>query len=203
MLLAGLLGLVGIAQADRLIRIPTGLRLKNGEFRGELVWPQGKSDPARTYLEGGMGRAFEVGLEGQRWRGSRGELLQAGVNLSYQYVVPVPDLIPGISVGVLDLFNHTHDRIGVYGAATWKFIPPLSLFAEDAAEVTLGLGLGRHEGLFFGAALPLGPPLRLLSEYDANRITAGIELRPVLGLQLRWLFFEGGNEIGVSYRTRF
>lgn len=191
------------AWADRLIQIPTGLRVSSREVRTDAVWPQGKSEPARAAAAWGLGQAFEVGLEYQRWKGTRSELNHLGVDFSYQYVVPVPDLVPGIAFGVRDLFNVTHDRIGLYAAATWRFVPPLSLFNEDSAEFTLGLGLGRNEGLFLGAALPVGPPLRLLAEYDARRITAGVEVRPWRGLGVRWLFFEGGNEIGLSYRIRF
>lgn len=196
LLLAALLVLTGgSASADRLINIPTGKKLPFDEIRAEFVFG-GHPAYDRGFLGMGVGLQFDAELIYERLSPNPGFV---SFNFAYNYVTPVTDVSPGVSVGVRDAMNKTSDGRAFYLATTFRIATDI----DAPAELTIGGGTQSLRGFFVGAMLPLTNRLRLLGEHDSLRWTAGLEVRPVQGLFLRALFRQDRTQLSVGYAVRF
>ncbi len=57
--------------------------------------------------------------------------------------------------------------------------------------------------MFFSFSLPFSYSLRLISEFDSNHLSAGVEVRPFRDATVRWVFRDGQPLIGLGYSARF
>lgn len=190
-----LLAAVVSAPAERLILIPTGKKLPMNEIRGEVMFG-GKPDFTQGFIGMGIGLQFDAELIYERFSPNP----QIGsFNFSYNYITPVTDLSPGISVGVRDAMNRTADGRAFYIATTYR----VASDGNTPAEFTLGAGTQSLRGFFVGAMLPLSDRIRLLGEHDSFRWTAGVEVRPFRGVSLKALFRQDRTFVSVGYSVRF
>lgn len=185
------------ASADRLVQIPTGKKLPLNSVRPELLWTADR--PSR--LQGFLGVSLTESIDAELLTDKEGaDPAVASLTLSYNFVVPVVDLTPGISFGVVDAFDRTEFGRGGFLALTWRLGLIGDLVQETPAEFTIGAVTNR--GAFVGLMLPLAQQIRLVAEHDGLRPTAGLELRPTRGVNVRWLFRERSTLFGLSAQVR-
>jgi len=193
--------LVRGAHADRLVNIPTGTKIHKRTVKLELMSKLGGGPNRRYYFGVPLGEVFDAQLvldHDQRGRNDR-----LSVDASYNAFVPIPDLAPGVSIGIRDLMNQTHDGRAAYLAITNKYSQDGLYNMNTPAEVTWGLGTGGIRGGFFGVSLPFADQLRLIAEHDSFRLTAGFDVRPWRDLSIRWLFRQHETLLHVSLLLRF
>lgn len=188
------------ATADRLIFIPTGGRLRSDLIKVEAINQGLKNDNRLMSVGTGLGHSFDFEVIDSFVRG-RGH--RTTLDFAYNYVIPIPDLAPGITVGVQDLLNRTTTGRGFYGAITWRYNQDSEVNSDTPLDLTIGAGTGRFKGAFVGARLPLTNEFRILVEHDSQRITAGAEVVPVQNVRLLWLIQKDQTLLGASLRVRF
>ena len=201
LLLVPVIMLAANAQADRLVNIPTGTKIHKNTLRLESLSKLGGGPQRRYYLGVPLGEVFDAQLIVDRDGPGRRDRLS--LDASYNAFVPIPDIAPGISIGVRDLTNTTHDGRAFYLAVTNKFSQDGPYNMETPAEVTWGVGTGGIRGGFFGVSLPFADQFRLIAEHDSFRLTAGIDVRPWRDLSIRWLFRQHETLLHVSLLLRF
>lgn len=188
----------GAAQADRLITIPTGKKIPFGTIRTDAIVGMGRNTRFLGYLGIGAGQSFDAELSYQDFS----PLPKVGsFDFAYNYVVPVVDITPGVSVGVQDALNRTALGRTVFLAITYR----IGLMGDYNSDVPMELTIGARTryGVFLGVMLPITTQFRLLTEHDGRRITAGLEVRPSPGLAARWLFRQNEGLFEVQLSTRF
>lgn len=199
-ILAIALQLAAAAVADRLIMIPTGSKLPFGKVRAEFIWSTRDRDHVQGFLGAGIGHSFDAEL---LYENISPNAQIGSFNFAYNYVVPVTDLTPGLSIGVRDALNKTRDGRSFYLATTFR-IAPDGLYNENSPpELTIGFGTESLRGLFVGASLPFTDHFRLLAEHDSFRMTAGFEIEPLPGVALRALYRQDATLLSVGYTVRF
>lgn len=167
--LALLLATSAAVQADRLISIPLGSKVTFGSMRWETFAELSRARTWDRYLAVGITKEYEIAYHGERIDDGP---MRDTFDFAYQYIAPITDTFPGISVGVQDVLNRTRDGRRAYFAATFR----QSLEGLSApAEVTLGMAQGRHLQAFVGVAFPLHPNFRILAEDNGERIASGVE----------------------------
>ncbi len=199
-LILALLGAVAVAQAERLILIPTGKKYAKGMLRTEWLLAGKHPDDVQWFLGTGIGDSFDAEILYERL-GPNPHV--SSVNFAYNYLVPVVNLTPGISFGVRDLMNKTADRRSLYLATTFRIGLDGDYNSDVPMELTIGVGTESIKGLFVGVMIPASENFRLLAEHDSLRITAGFEIRPVKGFGFRALFRENRTLWGLNYEMRF
>ena len=202
MRLAGVVALTlgaALAQADRLITIPTARKLPLGtvryEFRGETV-SHGETE---NFLAAGISTSFDMEL---RTIDEPGRKTEGTFDLSYNFVAPIPGLTPGLSLGLQDATDKTPDGRRFFGAATFR--PQFSTLNGDfPADVTLGVFGGRHWSPFVGVLVPFSKEFHFLAEHNGERIAVGFEYRPVQLFNLRYQVIGKRSELGAQVTTKF
>jgi hypothetical protein len=188
---AGALAAVGLA--DRLVTVPTGVKLRDRTAKFELRTERSGNPVAR--FDAAVGHSWELGIRTAKtdFTGS----------LSYNYLLPLVDLTPGIALGLDDLSNVTEEGRGAYLAFTF-FLGNTGEFNQDIpTEFTFGFWARRKGGLFLGASVPIAQPFRIVAEHDSRRLWAGFDIRPVKDASLKVMFSETSPSISFSYQTRF
>ena len=186
------------AFADRQIFIPIGNKVPFRSFRLDYLSLDGKGD-YDAFATLGLTKEIEAELEFERI-GPR-PVLGTG-SLSYTFINPVTDTIPGVSVGVRDLYNRTQfGRFG-YFATTYR-IGTEGEMGADFMDVHLGVGYGRYFFPFVGAMLPLSPQFAVMAEHDGKQPTAALQLTPHPGLQVRWIAREHQTMWSLRWTARF
>lgn len=194
-------GLAAISSADRLFFIPTGTRLNQFETRIQSFFSMKGGDYRRTYL--GVGLFKLVDLEFTETR-SRNSATVGSFDLGFNYIVPIPDLGPGISFGVQDVLNRTPEGRSSYIAVTWKVNNDNTVNADTPLELTIGGGTGHYRGAFVGVRLPLYNGFRIVAEHDSRVITAGLEVALFHSdLRAHWLVRDRQSLAGLSYSMKF
>lgn len=193
--LLALQGVAALACADRLILIPTGKKIGFDEVRAEVMFG-GRPSYTKAWLGVGIGQQFDAELVYEHLSPSPQFL---SFNFAYNYITPVTDLSPGVSIGVRDGLNRTLDGRAFYVASTLRVATDI----DAPAEFTLGAGTQSLRGVFVGAMLPLSPTLRLLGEHDSRRWTAGVEWAPLRGGSIRVLFQQDRTLLSVGATVRF
>ena len=185
--------------ADRLILIPTGKRLLKDQYRIDLL-----TEPSRDNTYGwfgtGLGHSFDVELTGESLDTDG---IVSSLDFSYNYISPVTDFAPGISVGVQDMADHTDRGRNVYLAVTFRSGNYGEHNQDVPTEVTFGFW-SRHEGLMFGGVvLPFSKHLKLLAEHDSHQFTAGFQVSPTDNVDFRFMFRESQVLLGMRIQKRF
>ncbi|HEY0866813.1 MAG TPA: hypothetical protein VGE01_05530 [Fimbriimonas sp.] len=194
-----LFGLCVPASADRLLSIPTGRKIPFGTVRFEAMSELSRGRAQEYFLGFGLTTYFDVEVRSEYFSGSD----PAGsFDVSYNFIAPIPDITPGISVGVQDALDNLRDGRRFYGAFTLR--PVFSTINGDVpADLTLGFFLGTHSAPFAGGTIPFSREFRLLYEYNGIRITSGLEVLPRPDLALRLVFRDEDVLGSVQYTRRF
>lgn len=197
-LAAAALLFAAFASADRLIKSPTGYGLRSQEFRAEMWWTADRFD--QGFAGYGLTSNLEIGATLDRGPGNSDRF---GLDFSYNYIRPILDYAPGLSVGVYDLMNETSEGRSVYLAATIRMGNFDPANQDVPTELTVG-GWSRHKGsAFVSFSLPFAEQFRLIAEYEGREISAGFDVRPLPGTYLRWVFTEGRPAYGAGIKIRF
>jgi len=170
------------ASADRLIDIPTAIKLPVGDFRLEYANQFFGPGVSLGYFDLGITPTLEGSIRTQQYSGGTTNLT---ADLTYNILSPLTDLGPGFAFGVQDIANTTIDGRREFACASWK-IPAEGLDGENAAEFTLGVFYRARAFMYSGATLPFSRQVRFLAETDGVRVAVGLEIKPTprLGLKL-------------------
>lgn len=194
-----LLTLGGFAAAERVVTVPTATKIP---FRGLRFEVQGtpSRDATRGWIGWGVTQTIEAELSLESYNSDK---LTPGFNFAYNFVLPITDVSPGISVGVHDLANHTRDGRAVYLAVTYRLGNDSPQNQDTPTEVSFGVWSRETGAAFVGLRLPLTNELRFLAEHNAVRPTAGLEFRPGPAASFRMLFDRDGTTVGLTFAKRF
>lgn len=195
-----LLGLSAWSAADRIILAPNALKVWNRNVRVEYMFEPSRSQNWGTYLAVGLTDNIEAEfilnhLEGRPTLGT--------FNASYQFIVPIVDTAPGLSIGVQDALDRTPERRMAYLAITQRFGLDGQYNSQTPLEITMGFGFGRRAGVFVGAMVPFTWQFRLLAEHNINRVAAGFEYQPFHGSAVRAIFQNGSTQLSLRYTMKF
>ena len=196
----GICLLASFANAERLLFIPTGDKLRNDQIQFESWASKGNFKNRISFV--GIGILDSMDFELRDEYGSFGKN-RTSFDFSYNFFVPFPDVSPGISLGVQDILGNTQDGRSIFLAATWKINQDSPLNANSPIEVTLGGGTGRYRGAFFGARMPFTDGFRLLTEHDSRKLRLGFEIVPLRDLKVLWMTDEQTTSFGANYSVRF
>ncbi|HVT10645.1 MAG TPA: hypothetical protein VHE55_00130 [Fimbriimonadaceae bacterium] len=174
LLLALSLCLASSALADRVITVPMGRKIPFGEFKIDSFFELSNAKTWDRFVGIGVTKDFELDYYGERFANGP---MRDTFNLSYNYLPPIMNESPGISVGVNDVLNRTAEGRRFYLAVTWRTAVDSIGSGNLPMDVTLGVSQGSTLLPFVGVSLPFGDPLRLLVEDDGFRIAAGVELK--------------------------
>lgn len=194
------LSLMASAGADRLFLVPTGKKYLKNSLLVETQWISGDDDKVRAFAGFAIGETFDMEVMYERISPEPRELT---FNFGYNFIPPITDIAPGISFGVLDGMNTTSIGRRFYTAITFRVGNFGDYNWDIPAEMTLGGTVGEANGLNFGLMLPFADSFRFLTEYDTGTLRAGLEVRPLDGLRLRWVFEQDRTYLGVGYALRF
>lgn len=185
--------------AEQLIQIPTAERARGA--RGEYLYRPGAGGEGYGSLLLPVGQAHELliryydGLD-------RSHNIEAGGMFQ---LLPDGIVTPGIAAGLWDVTNSgPWGRRGFLvltkGAEQGQFGLPRLV---RRAELTLGLGTGRLGPVLAGVAVELPWRARLVAEYDARRLNAGLEFRPIRPLSLKTQLQNGNFFFGGDLTVHF
>jgi hypothetical protein len=199
MFLAAVL-LAAMAQADRLIYIPTARKIPFRTIRYELRAEPRVQGEIEHYVGFGLTTSFELELRSQNLRLDRPE---GTFDLTYNYLSPLTGLTPGFSVGIQDVLDRTDDGRKGFLAITFRegF---LAIGGEFPADLTLGISYvqGRVYPMV-GASIPFSQSVRVLAEHDGFRISVGFEVKPSRPLALRLIVRDKNALLGFVVQHRF
>jgi len=195
-----LLGLASAAHADRLITIPTGTKIQMNTWRFEGLWEQSRNRSSQYYLGTGITNSFEVELTGEKWEGHR---IRNSFDFSYNYIPPIIGFGPGISVGIKDAMGVTRDGRRFYLAVTNKEGFADTVHGLVPAEFTFGLYLGSVNRPFVGMMLPFTDYVRIMVEFNGQRINAGTEIRVNRSFGIRAVVDRKDVMVGGQFTLRF
>lgn len=188
-----------MALADDLIDIPTARKIIYEDLRYEFRSEPLAGGDYQHFLGIGLGPAFELDLRDQEFAGSH----PVGTfDFSYNLVAALPAISPGISFGVQDAANETRDGRRFFAVTTFRngedFLP-----GNLYSDITLGFQVGSLTSPFIGVLVPAAPQVYFLAEDSGFRINAGVELRPMPKVALRFIY--RGNEpmLSLSAMGRF
>ncbi len=185
--------------ADRLVLSPRSIRTPSGSFRSEwMVAPSAKE--SRGFLWLPVDRQFEAELAYDR-RSERDPVFTGG--LTYFVTTPVPDALPGLSVGVRDLLNRTTEGRSGFVALTFRTDNFGDLQQKTPTEVSFG-AISQGGGKFFASAvLPFADQFRLLAEHDSVAMSVGLEVLPAPGLAARVLLRDNDHWFSLRWSQSF
>lgn len=185
---------------ERLIFIPTGNKLRNDRVKLETWLLRGNLAERQSFIGLGISDSFELEIRNQS---SRSNQTKTSFDVAYNYLVPFPDISPGITFGVQDVTDETPEERSFYGAVTWKINQYEQANANSPVEITLGFGTRRYRGLFVGTRLPFTDRFRMIAEHDSRQLTFGFEWIPIQNGRLLWQTNDKDYSLGASYSIKF
>lgn len=186
------------AFADRLIVVPVATKLLYRMYRLEV-----RTDgDDRTWTHVGVGLTREMEVEFQMERLSPNRWVGT-LDFAYNFMVPIVDTVPGVSVGLRDVFDRTGEGRFGYLALTQRIGLDGDYNSSTPMEVTLGAKFGRRSSPFVGVSLPLTWQFRALAEHDGRFLRAGFEYRASPNFALRWATEEQGPTWSLRWTARF
>ena len=201
LLLALTLGVASACLADRVITVPMGRKIPFRSFKIDSFAELSRARTWDRFVGVGVTPEIEVDYHGERVGGGP---IRDTFDFSYNYVSPLINQAPGISVGVQDVLNRTRDGRQVYLAVTWRQAADNIGMGNVPFEVTLGISQGRRLLPLVGVNLPLTESLRLLAEDNGMRIASGIEFRALNNaLRLRLIVRDQDVMAGATLTLRF
>lgn len=183
--------------ADRVIFAPNGKKIPMGNFRFEHLFDQSRHERFRSSLGFGITEAIDAEITYEE----RNRKVFS-IDASYNFVPAVVGISPGISVGVRDALGKTEDGRFFYIAVTQKVGQFGDLSTDVPAEITLGFAFGDIAEPLVGVMLPFRQSFRVLVDYDATRINAGLEYRPMNDLWIRWIHRQKQSFWSLTYVLR-
>jgi hypothetical protein len=200
LLLLATLGLATFSSADRLITIPTGTKITLNTVKFEGLTEQSRSRTSRYWLGFGVTNAIDAQITGEKFELGK---FKTSFDVAYNYIPPITGIGPGISFGVQDVLNETHDGRRYFLAITTKEGFADSVNGSVPAEITIGGYFGSINSPFVGVMLPFTDKLRFLAEFNGRRITAGVDIRPTNDIGLRAVFDQRDVLVGAQITLRF
>jgi hypothetical protein len=168
------LACASLCAADRLITIPLGRKIPFQNVKFDSFTELSSADSWDRFIGIGISPEFELDYHGERFRGGK---MQDTFDFSYNYVAPIMNQAPGISVGVEDMLNRTVEGRRVYLAATWRMSVDSIGRGNLPLDATIGVSQGSRALPFVGVSIPFAQDLRFLVEDDGTRIATGFEWR--------------------------
>lgn len=168
------LGVAAISFADRVITVPMGRKVPFRSFKIDTFYELSRARSFDRWVGIGISPEFEVAYRGERINGGE---VRDSLDIAYNYVTPLTNQAPGISVGVQDVANRTRDGRRFYLAVTWRTAADNIGMGNVPFDVTLGLSQGDRTLPFVGVSMPFTENFRGLAESNGNRIATGFELR--------------------------
>ncbi len=197
---AAVLGCLSLAQADTLVRIPTAYKTLKGTAKVRHLANQGAIGRGLTEVSLPVLEGFELRL-GRIHERARGE--SDSISLSYQYLPPFTDTLPGIAFGIEDIADQTPQGRSAYAVVTWNLGLTGTLNQDVPAELTIGAGTNRYKGIFLGARVPFSKQFNFIIEHDSRDASAGIEIKPFQNVAVQWMFQQNRTQLGAWYVARF
>jgi hypothetical protein len=192
-------GVGATSHADRLIQVPTGRKLAYRTIRPEFMFEPHKDGTSEYYLGLGLTNSIEMEFRTQRFRNQN---VKQAIDLSYNLVGPIPDLSPGVSIGVQDAMNATSDSRRVFVAVTVR--QTLDGIGGDVyGDLTIGGYFGTRGGAFVGLSLPISQQFRFVIDHNGYRAAGGIEIAPVKGASIKFIARAEQTFLSCSYSTKF
>lgn len=188
------------ALADRLLRIPTASLLDQREGKFEFAYLGGDSRRNFEWLQWGVTDRFE--LQGFRETDETHRAIST-IDAEWNVLPLVPAYIPGISVGVRDVFGESALGTGFYVAITHHLILEGQNPLGRDFLLHLGYGFGSIRGLVFGFELPLTNNITFLAEHDSRQVNAALEWAPVSSVRLRGYMLDSRLHLGIVLQNRF
>ncbi|MCS7209842.1 MAG: hypothetical protein NZ874_09750 [Fimbriimonadales bacterium] len=168
------------AFADRLIEIPTGRLIYPERVALEAGLLAGACQRERVLISLRLGGLLEV--QGAR-TGFENRLEIYG--LQYTLYPEIPGYAPGVSLGVVDLFDRTPQGRGYYVALSYGIAALGKTPLDHDLRVHLGFGLEGVSSFFIGFDVPLTNQLFLRAEHTGERVNAALAWRPNNRVELR------------------
>jgi len=194
-----LMAFTASAFADRLLQIPTGRKIPFRSLRSELWFEPHQDGTTEYYAAAGLTNSIDFEIRTQRFRNQ--DVKQA-LDFSYQFVGPIPDLSPGISVGIQDALNQTSDGRRPYLAFTLR--QTMSVLDGDAyGDLTLGTFFGVKSGALIGFSLPVTQKFRLVVDHNGYRAAGGLEIAPFAGASVKLIARGDQTFLTLGYTRRF
>lgn len=181
-------GVAAGAVADRFLLTPTGNRVRPGTVRVEALAIAGR--PTRSWLEAGITTNLDLGVS-HIAGGS------ASLDLTWNYLLPITDIAPGISFGLLDLADKTPERRAAYLAFTKRFGNMGDLNSDIPTEFTLGMWTRDRGQPFASVSFPFADQFRLIAETSGGEIRAGFDVRPIKDMSVRVVWMDGRPSAGL------
>lgn len=186
--------------ADRLISIPTGVKVLFKTCRAELLMDGGRRSIVSSAFAVGLTKDFDAEfhmdrLGSNRWTGT--------ADVSYNFIPAVSDFLPGVSLGVMDIFDRSPGRRYAYIAATQRIGLDGDQNSGVPLEATVGFRFGRHSGAFVGASIPFTWQFYGLADHDGLNLRAGLEFRATRSLAVRWVTSSVGSQWSARWTARF
>jgi len=201
LILALTLGVIATSSAERLITIPLGRKIPFGAVEIDSLFEISNGDTWDRYIGFGITPDFELDYHGERI--DQGPMRDT-FDLSYNYLPPITDQLPGISFGVEDALNRTVEGRRYYLVTTWRESAENVGGGGGPLELTLGIAQGSQLKPLIGASLPLGENAGLLVEDDGYYLSAGFELHaPKSGLAGRLIVRNQEVLVGANLSLRF
>jgi len=201
LLLALSLGIASVAVADRLITIPLGRKIPFDDFKFDTFIDLSNGQTWDRFVGFGLTPDFEIDYHGERI--DKGPMRDT-LDFSYNYLTPVINQSPGISVGVQDALNRTAERRRFYVATTWRQAVDNIGNGNLPMEITLGVAQGLELKPFVGVSLPIAESVKLLVEHDGYKLATGIEFRASKsGFGARLIVRDQEMMVGANLILRF
>ncbi len=189
-----ILGVAAGAMADRFLLTPKGSRIRPGTVRIETLATAGR--PTRSWLEAGITTNLDLGVNYIAGR-------DATLDLTWNYLLPITDIAPGLSFGLLDLADKTPEGRAGYLAFTNHFGNIGDLNMDIPTEFTLGVWTRGKGQPFASVSFPFAEQFRLIAETAGGEITAGMDLRPIKDVSVRLVWIQGRPSAGLRLSCRF
>lgn len=174
LLLTLLVGVASNSFADRVITIPMGRKIPFRSFKIDTFEELSRGRTWDRFIGVGVSPEIEVAYHGERIANGPA---RDTFDVSYNYVTPIINAAPGLSVGVQDVLNRTRDHRRYYVAATWRMAVDNVGNGNLPMDVTLGISQTYRLFPMVGVSIPFSENLRLLVEDNGARIASGFELR--------------------------
>jgi len=187
------IGVAAGALADRFILTPTGSRIRPGTARAESLAIAGR--PTRSWLEAGITTNLDLGISHIAGR-------DPSLDLTWNYLLPITDIAPGLSFGLLDLADETPEGRAGYLAFTNHFGNMGDLNSDIPTEFTLGIWTRGKGQPFASVSFPFADQFRLIAETSGGEIRAGFDLRPIKALSVKVVWMDGRPSAGFRLTQR-
>lgn len=194
------IGLCASACAERVIFIPNGNKIRFSTVKFQSLYEGGSRRQEWGLLSVGVTREIEAEIEFEHFRPASSRVT---AGLAYNFINPITDFAPGVTIGMLDILNQSLAGRRTFFAATYRFGQDSQYNQNSPMEFTLGISQGRRLTPIVGAAMPLTWQFKALAEHDGYIVSTGFEFKPVRNLAVRWIHRPHQTLWGLDLNVRF